>query len=427
MRRSDFLALLIFGLLITALVTVQGGLFLLAIPLTLYLAYGLLSRPEQSDLEISRSLGAERVGTDDAVIVKVNIRNRGEDLAEVFIQDELPGGLVLHSGLTQRLFALPQGTSAELEYVVSGSRGTYPFENVRVEILDGLGLTHQVQKIPVGGQLLVIPGFTRLKHIAIHPRRTRVYAGDIPASTGGPGTDFFGVRDYQPGDSSRSINWRASARHNRIYSNEFQQERVADVGVVLDGRMRSNLYAGDRSIFDHSVLAAAALADAFLAQGNRVGMVTYGAYLDWTYPGYGKVQRERILQALTRARVGDSLVFAGLEHLSPHMFPVESQLVLVSPLLPGDFEVLVQLRARGYQVMVICPDAVAFELSGLRSIPEAKLAARILHLERKLLFVRLQHAGIRVIEWNVAEPFDQAVGPALSSQRLSGHFIGRNS
>jgi uncharacterized repeat protein (TIGR01451 family) len=237
MKRSDFIALLIFGLLITALITVQGSLFLLAIPLILYLAYGLLSRPEQSDHEISRSLSAERVSPDDLVTVKVNIRNRGEDLAEVLVQDVLPGGLVLHSGSTRRLFNLPQGTSAELEYVVSGLRGTYPFENIRVEISDRLGLTHQVQKMPVGGQLLVIPGFTRLKHIAIHPRRTRVYAGDIPASAGGPGTDFFGVRDYQPGDSSRSINWRASARHNRMYSNEFQQERVADVGIVLYGRM----------------------------------------------------------------------------------------------------------------------------------------------------------------------------------------------
>ncbi len=423
MKRSEFLALLVFALLIVALMIVQGGLLILSIPLILYLAYGLLSQPEESELEISRSLSAERVSPDDEVTVKVSIHNRGQDIAEVLVRDVLPQGLILHSGVTRRLFTLPHDASVELEYVVSGLRGTYPFENVRVEVSDRLGLIHQIQKIPVGGQLLVIPGFTRLKHIAIRPRRTRVYAGDIPASAGGAGTEFFGVRDYQTGDSSRAINWRASARHNRMYSNEFQQERVADVGIVLDGRMRSNLYSGDRSIFDHSVLAAAALADAFLAQGNRVGMLVYSAYLDWTYPGYGKVQRERILQALTRARVGDSLVFAGLEHLSPHMFPVESQLVLVSPLLPNDFDILVQLRARGYQVMVICPDTVSFELSGLSSIPEAKLAARILRLERKLLFLRLQHAGIHVIEWNVAQPFDQAVGSVLGPR--FAHPIGR--
>jgi uncharacterized repeat protein (TIGR01451 family) len=423
MKRSEFLSLLVFGLLIIGLMMVQGTVLILAIPLILYLAYGLLSQSEESDLEISRSFSAERVSPDDKVTIKVSIHNRGKDMAEVLVRDMLPPGLTFHSGLTRRLFTLPHGASAELEYIVSGLRGTYPFENVRVEVSDELGMTHQVQKMPVGGQLLVVPGFARLRHISIRPRRTRVYAGDIPASAGGSGTEFFSVRDYQPGDSSRAINWRASARHNRMYSNEFQQERVADVGIVLDGRLRSNVYAGDRSIFDYSVLAAAALADAFLAQGNRVGMLVYSAYLDWTYPGYGKVQRERILQALTRARVGDSLVFAGLEHLSPHMFPVESQLVLISPLLPNDFEVLVQLRARGYQVMVICPDTVSFELSGLASLPEAKLAARILRLERKLLFMRLQHAGIHVIEWNVAQPFDQSVGSVLGPR--FGHPIGR--
>ena len=426
MKRADFLALLIFILLIAALFTLQGNLLILAIPLLLYAAFGLLSQPERSDLEISRSLSAERVSPDDLVTVKINIRNRGTDLTEVLIDDVLPAGLTLHSGSTCRLLTLPQGGTADLEYVISGLRGTYPFENVRVVVSDLLGLTRQVQNLPVAGRLLVVPGFTRLKHIAIHPRRTRVYAGDIPARAGGSGTEFFGVRDYQPGDSSRSINWHASARHNKMFSNEFQQERVADVGIVLDGRKHSNLYSGDHSIFDHSVLAAAALADAFLAQGNRVGLLVYGAYLDWTLPGYGKVQREHILQALTRAHVGDSLVFAGLEHLSPHMFPVESQIVLVSPLLAEDFEVLVQLRARGYQVLVICPDAISFELSTLPSIPEAKLAARVVRLERKLLLNRLQRAGIHVIEWNVAEPFDQAVGPVLNRQ-LSGHPVGRLS
>ena len=79
---------------------------------------------------------------------------------------------------------------------------------------------------------------------------------------------------------------------------------MADVGIVLDGRERSNLFAGGRSLFEHSVVASAALADAFLTQGNRVGLLIYSQYLQWTVPGYGKLQRERILQALSGAAPG---------------------------------------------------------------------------------------------------------------------------
>ncbi|MEW6406097.1 MAG: DUF58 domain-containing protein, partial [Chloroflexota bacterium] len=298
-------------------------------------------------------------------------------------------------------------------------RGTYHFESVHVEIGDALGLTHYTESVSVPAQLFVIPNILRLKRIAIRPRRTRVYAGDIPARTGGSGAEFFSVRDYQPGDSSRSINWHASARHGELYSNEFQQERVSDVGIVLDARKGSNLFAGDHSIFDHSVMAAAALADVFLAQGDRVGMVIQGASLSWTYPAYGKVQRERIMQALMHAHMGDNLAFTGLHHLAPGMFPAESQIVIVSPLITNaliadDLEILIQWRARGYQVLAIIPDPVSFELTLLPPASEASLAGRVVHLERRVALRRLLHAGIHIVEWNVSKPFDQAVPPYLS-------------
>ena len=230
----------------------------------------------------------------------------------------------------------------------------------------------------------------------------------------GTGTDFFGVREYQPGDATRAINWHATARHlEGLYSNEFQQERVADVGLVLDARERTSLFHGGASIFEYSIRAAAALADAFLFQGNRVGLLVYGNYMSWTMPGYGKIQRERILQALASASVGASTVFAGLQHLSPRMFPPHSQIVLISPLADEDLTILLQLRARGYQIMVISPDPVEFERAQLSLSEPVDLATSVVRMERNLLILRLKRAGIQVYEWNLMESFDRAVGSLL--------------
>ena len=128
------------------------------------------------------------------------------------------------------------------------------------------------------------------------------------------------------------------------------------------------------SLFEHSVLAAGSLADALLQQGNRVGLLVYSQYLHWTLPGYGKLQRERILQALAGAAPGASQIFDGLQYLPTRLFPAESQIVLVSPLVEDDYLTLVQLRARGYQVMVVSPDPVGFEArllprAGCQAIP----------------------------------------------------------
>ena len=125
------------------------------------------------------------------------------------------------------------------------------------------------------------------------------------------------------------------------------------------------------------------------------------------------------MHALAHAEIGVSSVFAGLEHLSPRMFPLESQIVLVSPLVNDDLNVLTQLRGRGYQVMVVSPDPIKFELGCLPSSPQADLAARIIRVERDLLIRRLERAGIQVVGWDVSIPLDQAVGPLLMRQRRS--------
>ncbi len=418
MVRSIFLSALVYSLLLAGLISLRGEMIALAIPFVLYLLYGFWKAPESLDLHIERKLSADRITPDSDVTVTVTVTNRGSNIEELYLNERISPPIRVRVGSTRHLLRLPKGASHTYTYTVADGRGVYSFESIHAQGTEFFGLIRREQVIHSKEQLSIFPEFRRLKHVSIRPRRTRVYAGTIPARAGGSGTEFFGVREYQTGDSPRTINWRVSARHEEtLYSNEYQQERVADVGIVVDARIQANYVHGGQSLFEHSVTAAAALSDAFLSQGNRVGLLVYGSYLGWTLPDYGKLQRERIMHALAGAEAGASSVFAGLEHLSPRMFPPESQIVLVSSLLNDDLNVLVQLRGRGYQVMVISPDPVKFEHGFLPPSPQVDMAARVIRMERDLLIRRLERAGIQVVEWDVSLPFDQAVGPLLMRQR----------
>lgn len=428
MKRFIFLSTIVYALLLASLITLDGRLIALAIPFVLYLLYGFYNSTELPSLQIERKLSAERVAPDSDILISLVIRNNGDDIEELYLEDQISSHLSLRLGSSRHLIRLPKNSSQTVTYTIAGPRGAYNFESILVEARDIFGLIHRKGILSAHGQLFVFPDVRRLKSVSIHPRKTRVYAGQIPARAGGSGTEFFGVREYQPGDSPRSINWHASARHAQaLYANEFQQERVADVGIVLDARERANLFQDKYSIFEHSVTAAAAISDAFISQGNRVGLLVYGSYLSWTLPGYGKVQREKILQSLARAVPGPSTVFEGLEHLSSRMFPPQSQIVLVSSLVHDDLNVVVQLRARGYQVMVVSPDPITFELGLLPASKDVELASRIIRMERNLLIKRLGRAGIQVIEWDVSKPFDQAVGPMLKRPHAQSIAYRRTS
>src|SRR5690349_9387775 len=426
MSRPLFLSLLAYALLLAGMLTVQGEILALALPLVTYLLIGYLQTPENIKLQATRQLSAERVPPNTNVDVTVTVTNHGSSLEEVLLEDLVPEGLTVNSGFSRHMVRLGKGETYSFTYTASGPRGGYVFEPLQVNVRDTIAVSSADFLLEAKGRLFVLPPVTRIRPVAIRPRRTRVYAGSIPARAGGTGTEFFGVREYQPGDAPSSINWRASARYvDKLYANEFQQERVADVAIVLDGRLRTNEFARRNSLFEYSVQAAGSLADALLTQGNRVGLLVYATYLAWTFPGYGKIQRERILHALANAKTGESQVFSDLEHIPTRLFPPESQIILISPLLEDDFPTLLHLRAQGYEVMVISPNPVKFEMSYLPASELVQLASRVIRMERMLMLQKMGRAGIHVLDWDVAEPFDHFVRRRLGRTPFWLRAVGR--
>lgn len=108
-----------------------------------------------------------------------------------------------------------------------------------------------------------------------HPRTgyAASRAGRTAQRRRGGGTDFHELRQLQPGDSFKSIAWKASARSGRLLIKEVEQEVQEAHVVVLDvmGSMRGG-EVGARKL-DHAIDACAALALRALRDGDRVGLV----------------------------------------------------------------------------------------------------------------------------------------------------------
>jgi uncharacterized protein (DUF58 family) len=420
MKRILILGGLIYLLLLVGLASLDRRLLVLAIPLLIYLGAALPFGPGELRLRAERSTSPDRTIEGAPVNVRLSITNEGSALEQLLVQDLVPPRLAVEDGKPEEAIALGPGETFEMEYTLKSGRGYYDWEHVQVIAGDLLGLSQRTTLVAAPGHLTVLPRVVPLRRLAIRPLRTRGHAGPVPARRGGPGTDFYGVREYQLGDPQRWINWRASARHDAaLFTNDFEQERIADVGLILDARIRNEVRAEygvgarNESLFEHAVQATASLADTFLRDGNRVALLVFGRYVDWTFPGYGKVQREQILRALARAEPGESQIFDSLEFLPTRLFPAGSQIVMVSPVSRDDLPVLLRLRGRGYQLLVIRPDPIAFEMQGLAPEPSRELAARILRAERGLVRRRLQQAGVQVVEWPVDRLLDQMIHASL--------------
>lgn len=425
-QRLFFLCLVVYGLLFLGLATLNGGIILLAVPLLIFLSSALFYQPPEANLSSSRTLSAKDVIQGVPVTIKLNILNQGAEIEEIFIKDGLPADVELVSGKTSAVSALPEGGSVSLEYTVLAKRGRHYFRDINFTCSDSLGFFHKETSLYKPGFLMVLPKAQKLKSVSIRPRRTHGFSGPVPSRKVGAGVNFMGVRQYRVGDPLRWINWRVSARHAEdLYTNEFEQDRIVDVGLILDARMQSDVRGEgeEDGLFEHSIRATVALADSFLADGNRVGMLIYGRGMEFTMPGYGKIQRQRILQALASARTGSSFAFKSLENLPTRFFPSHSQIVLVSPLEHADLPVLTQLRALGYELLVVSPDAIAFEAGHLKKGKSTELAIRIARIERQLLIREMKRVGIPVVDWQVDQSLDQALDRVVSPHVLMQHFL----
>lgn len=404
--------LLLAAVLLIGLVTLSGTLLLVATPLVLLVLGSWLLAPQEVTLEVERKLHRDRAHPDEPVTVTVQVRNRGQGIPELTVTDGLPAGITLVSGMPRLQTVLPAGASAEFSYVVAGSRGSYHFTSITVEAAGDLPLRARSFTVRQEDELVLLPDHRALSRIPIAPRRTLVYAGTNPARQGGEGTEFFDVREYRGNEPLRHVNWRASARRSdQLFVNEFQQERVADVAILLDCRRRA-YPGGDRGLFDAAASAAASLADVTLDDGNRVGYLGYGLSIDWLAPGFGRIQKHRVLTRIARTEPGDSHVFFRLDAIPERLFPPGSQVIVVSPLTADDPPDLERLQAYGYAVMVVTPDPTPLQIPADPD-PVTREAARLVRLERAVLLRRLRHAGVAVVDWNTSQSFEQAVGAAL--------------
>jgi len=404
------------ALLVAGLLARDGRLLALSFPVVLLFgALLLFPAPREVDLEISRAFSSSRLEEGEETRVTVTVENRGEAIPLLGAVERMPGGVGETNGEAGTLGALPRGARREFSYTLSPPRGAYRFTGLEITIWDRMGLSPRRSVVGTEDELLARPRVEPFEEIVIRPRRTRGYAGMVRANRGGSGLDFYGCRAYVSGDEVRRINWRAYGRRGELVVNEYEREQIADVTVVLDARLRAHTQAGGESTFPHAVRAAASLASHFLSRGNGVGLLIYGDFINWTLPGYGRIQRERILDALARAHPGDKAVFEDLYFIPTRLFQPQSQLVFVTPLAgEEDVEVIGVLRSRGYQVLLVRPDLLPYELGRASRDPSHDLARRILGVRQGLLLSTLSRLGVDIVNWDVTQPLAGRVSWLLS-------------
>lgn len=122
----------------------------------------------------------------------------------------------------------------------------------------------------------VYPDVPAARRLALAVRQGRFRAaGRLTRGPLGLGTEFESIRDYEPDDDIRQVNWRATERMQRPMSNQYRVEQDREVMLLIDsGRLMASPLAG-RTRLDVAVDAAVAVALVADALGDRAGVLAF--------------------------------------------------------------------------------------------------------------------------------------------------------
>ena len=120
--------------------------------------------------------------------------------------------------------------------------------------------------------------------IKTHGLSKNIFAGEYHSQFKGRGMAFSEVREYQPGDDVRSIDWNVTARMNRPYIKIYEEERELTVMLLVDVSGSRNFGTKSQMKRDTMAEVAATLAFSTIENNDKVGVIFFSDQVEKFIP-----------------------------------------------------------------------------------------------------------------------------------------------
>ncbi|MFZ5470639.1 MAG: DUF58 domain-containing protein [Myxococcota bacterium] len=225
----------------------------------------------------------------------------------------------------------------------------------------------------------------RIRKLEIATRKavSDMLAGQYHSVFKGRGMAFSEVRQYQPGDEIRVIDWNVTARMNDAYVKVFTEERELTVMLLVDVSASKDFGTCARSKAEMAAEISAQIAFSAIANNDRVGLVLFSDQVEKVIPP--KKGRKHVLRVVSDilsyrpARKGTDLS-AGLTYLS-RLVKRRSVTFLVSDFLATGYETALKLVGQKHDlvpVVISDPLESAFPKLGLVDLEDPETGERAL-------------------------------------------------
>ena len=234
----------------------------------------------------------------------------------------------------------------------------------------------------------------KIRRIDIRTRHmvNDVLGGQYESVFRGQGMEFEEVREYQPGDDVRSIDWNVTARMGRPFLKKYVEERELTVMLLLDVSASSTFGSVKQRKGELSAELCAVLAFSAIKNNDKVGLIVFTDRIElYVPPQKGRRHVLRVIsEALSFEPEGRGTDIAGaLEYLN-RVTIRRTVAFLISDFMAADYEKSLQIANRRHDIIALTiTDPRELELPdvGILELEDAETGKRI-QIDTKVRRVR---------------------------------------
>ncbi len=301
---------------------VPGMLVLAVVPLTI-LAVGLLLEPPKG-VFIRRTLPEGQIRLGEEVEISLTVRAT-KGIGLIVVRETPHPGLRPQGKLQWVLFKGIRPLNATVRYRIKVEAwGHLEIPRTEVLSLNPLGIRNSWGVYGSKSKLFInLPAnVPTMREVGL---KRRGLPGSRTALKGVASMDFKEVRQYQPGDSVKTINWKATARTGQFMANEYEMEARGTVLLVIDARPDTEP-GKVGGLYSQAVELASLLAGQLLENEYHVGLYLLGKG-KFVLPSSGSKHLRRIIHEMGSQGGG----YATWEGLDEAVMDIAGQITHYSP------------------------------------------------------------------------------------------------
>ncbi len=384
------------------------------------------------ELRVHRELEKEKVFKDDFVHIKVIIENAGRNSFDF---------LEIRDNYNPQLFRLILGENhistrigpkemVKFSYVLEPKvRGEYALGPLSIIVKDRLGFNSVERIVPDSvTDILVYPPYEDIKRIEIlgSKRSLQLNYGLQRSKQKGLGSEFYGMRKYVYGDQFRLIDWKASARTQKLIVKEFEDERDVTVMIIVDSSETMAGGAIENTKFEYAIRACMLLTKVALTRRDNVGVFTFSDKKNFKFlkPNSGEDHFYQVLDFVARVKPEGKCRFVESMDFFTRRFQKRSLIFVISDLEADPKEItqaIKKLIPFNHTVIIINPFSPWFEIHeiDLSSTDKALAEAISEAMMEHILTIRqtIRNLGVNLITCGPDDIMNQVLGNYMEAKK----------